>query len=115
MNTEIIKQGTKWEGRTYDVQGGWSIENRDGALWLVLADDFETIQGPDLKFYLAQPAMADIGDRDSVDQTGELITILEVSRGAQEFPLPAGVDITAYKSIVLHCQAFSVVWGGFDL
>jgi len=30
----------------------------------------------------------------------------------QEYEIPAGIDIADFASLLVHCEAYSVLWGG---
>jgi hypothetical protein len=69
-------------------------------------EDFETTNGPDLRVYLsAAPADADpsLHDDDFAD-----LGPLTASRGAQNYEVPADVDTSRYRSVVVWCRRFSV-------
>ena len=40
---------------------------------------------------------------------------LQKTKGAQEYILPAGVNIADYSSVLVHCEKFSILWGGAGL
>lgn len=111
----LIRSGDKWIGKVYQVYGKWSIEDSHGEFFFVLDEDFATNWGPDLKLYLARLKMSEIDDRNPVDREGELIAALELNKGRQRYRFPKGIDLSQYNSIVIHCKAYSVVWGGIEL
>jgi hypothetical protein len=78
----------------------------DGTRTLTLTD-FETDPGPDLRVYLVR-SLADPSD--NVDLGG-----LKGNRGNQQYEVPAGVDTTAYSTVVVWCRAFSVEFGSARL
>ena len=58
--------------------------------------------------------MADATGNNAVD--GSLnIGELKKTKGAQEYEVPAGVNLGDYGSVLVHCEAYSVLWGGGDL
>jgi len=36
-------------------------------------------------------------------------------KGAQRYELPADVELTKYKSLLLHCEKYSKLWGAGEL
>ena len=44
-----------------------------------------------------------------------LLSALENNSGAQEYVVPADVDISLFQSLLIHCEAYSVLWGGGKL
>ncbi|MEX0658232.1 MAG: DM13 domain-containing protein [Egibacteraceae bacterium] len=81
------------------------LANDDGT-HLVRFEDLDTSNGPDLRVYLsAAPADGDEAahDVDFVD-LGELTA----NRGDQNYPVPAEIDVTRFRSVVVWCRRFSV-------
>lgn len=119
VSTILMAQqnSTEWVGKTYQVNGHWSIDTVDSQQYFLLGDDFSTNPGPDVKVYLTTLPIDQIGPRDAVDQTEGVVFLgpLQAAKGAQRYPIPAEVDLADFKSIVLHCKAYSVVWGGIRL
>lgn len=56
-----------------------------------------------------------IDKRASVDIDGVFLGEVMNFSGAQSFVIPKDVVIEDYQSIVIHCKAYSVVWGGTNL
>lgn len=114
MVTEKVnaQSGHNWMGKQYTIEGSWQIETVNGDLQLKFGDDFKTLRGPDVKVYLSPKDINDIGNREPVDKEGVYLGLIESFMGEQVFIIPTGINLKDYKSIVLHCQAYSVVWGG---
>jgi len=96
------------------LQGGWHIEARGDRHVLIIEDDFRAARGPDLKIFLSPQTIANVTGKTAVNgaiKIGEL----KKTRGAQEYELPAGLDLADYKSVLVHCEEFAVLWGGGDL
>jgi hypothetical protein len=77
-----------------------------GGTPFVRFEDFETTNGPDLRVYLsAAPADADpsLHDDDFAD-----LGPLTANRGDQNYEVPADVDPSRYRSVVVWCRRFSV-------
>jgi hypothetical protein len=77
-------------------------------------DPFEVTNGPDLYVYLSGHA--------APRNSGQLHegAALEVGRlkgniGAQNYTLPSGTDLSTYKSVVVYCRRFSVVFSTAEL
>ncbi|MEM9143018.1 MAG: DM13 domain-containing protein [Bacteroidota bacterium] len=114
-NVPLPQEGNQWVEKTYTITGDWKLEEKDGDLYFVLADNFKTSSGPDLKLYLLKTDMDTVGDRDSVDRIGVFVAELDSHKGGQSYKLPSGTKISDYKSLVIHCKKYSVVWGGVRL
>ncbi|MEL6861514.1 MAG: DM13 domain-containing protein [Pseudomonadota bacterium] len=96
------------------LKGSWNVVERDGKQFIVFSDDFRAANGPDLKIFLSPKSVADATGKNAVD--GSLnIGELKQTRGTQEYEVPAGVDLSQYGSVLVHCEAYSVLWGGGDL
>jgi hypothetical protein len=77
-------------------------------------ENFNVTNGPDLFVYLAGSAMPrSSGDLHSA-------SLFEVARlkgnmGDQNYELPADLDLEQFKSVVIYCKQFSVVFSTADL
>lgn len=96
------------------LKGSWDIVERDGRTFIVFSDDFRAANGPDLKIFLSPKSVSEATGKTAVD--GALnIGELKKTRGAQEYEVPADIDLSQYGSVLVHCEAFSVLWGGGNL
>ncbi|MEH6704095.1 MAG: DM13 domain-containing protein [Galbibacter orientalis] len=112
----IAQKGNQWVDKVYSIRGNWSVQKENKEMYFVLGGDFYTLAGPDLKLYLSQKEMSEINNRDAIDKEGGVyVASLKSNKGAQKYKFPPDVNIADYKSLVIHCQKFSVVWGGIDL
>lgn len=112
----VAQKGDQWTDKVYSINGNWAIEEESGSVYFQLGSDFMTLAGPELELYLSPMAIGEIRDREAIDKKGGLmIAGLKSNKGAQKYPLPQGVALSDYKSIVIYCPKFSVVWGGVSL
>ncbi|QLE01190.1 DM13 domain-containing protein [Galbibacter sp. BG1] len=110
------QEGSEWVEKVYSIKGNWSIVENDGKFMFRLGSNFNTLPGPELKLYLSPKGIHEINERDAVHQQGGLlIAELQSNKGRQEYPFPEGTNLADFKSLVIHCEKFSVVWGGIDL
>lgn len=80
----------------------------DGS-FILRFENFNVTNGPDLHVYLAKNA--DPVTTDDVNNSGYLdLGSLKGNQGAQNYMIPAGTDISQYKSVVIYCQPFHVVF-----
>jgi hypothetical protein len=100
--------------KRYSIKGEWSLITVDGAPQIIFSEDFKTKGGPDLKVYLAKKPIAEL-ESATVSEQSTRIAVLKSNRGAQSYTIPEDVSLADFKSVVIHCEAFSVLWGGFDL
>ena len=93
---------------------GVAVVLTDGTqTFLRFDDDFATDNGPDLNVYLtAAGPDASVGDlaADFVD-----LGDLKGNIGAQNYEIPAGVDLDRYRTVAIWCVRFSVVFGTAEL
>lgn len=79
-----------------------------------LGPDFKVGPGPAFHVYLVPKAdiraSADVVDTMFVDLGG-----LRAFEGSQKYPIPPGVDLAAYQSVVIWCERFSVLISPADL
>lgn len=100
--------------KRYSIKGMWSVAQEDGQDVIRFNEDFKTKGGPDLKVYLSSNSLDNL-DSGAVEASSVKLSVLKSNRGAQSYVIPADIDLIEYKSVVIHCEAFSVLWGGFDL
>jgi hypothetical protein len=79
-----------------------------------LEPDFEVGPGPAYRVYLVPKvsirSSGDLGDAMYVDLGG-----LRAFKGSQRYPIPEGVNLAGYPSVVIWCERFSVLISPADL
>ena len=79
-----------------------------------LEPDFEVGPGPAFHVYLVPKAglraSSDLGEAMFIDLGG-----LRAFKGSQRYPVPAGVDLKNYQSVIIWCRQFSVLISPADL
>lgn len=105
---DVIRSGS-WQKVTYEIKGGWKIVDADGKRFVELSTDFEVQRAPDLKIFLS-PLAPDKLTRNTVTRDAVLVGKLASFKGALRFELPGSVDLRRFKSIVLHCEKYSVIF-----
>lgn len=103
-----------WVKKSYSIDGGWKIIQRDDQRLIVFDDEFKTKKGPDLKVYLSKLPIDSIRDSE-VEGSSIKISPLISNKGSQEFMIPDNVDLSEYSSVLVHCEAYSHLWGGGEL
>ncbi len=96
------------------ISGDWKIVEENGRRLLRFSNDFRTQSGPDLKVFLSPTSFAQVSGRTAVAGSVALGE-LKATRGGQEYVIPDGVNIEDFNSVLVHCEAYSVLWGGGDL
>lgn len=90
--------------------GAYTLDPATGVLRL--SDDFTVPRGPDL--YVVLTSVADVSlnfrafSREALQGPRLEVGKLKAFTGGQAYQLPAGVDLSPYRSVVIWCQAFSV-------
>lgn len=104
----------KWTKKSYSISGSWKIFKSGDHYKLLLDDDFKTKSAPDLKIFLSKN---DTNELSSENATNGAILVSKLSKasGKQEYIIKESIDILQYKSILLHCEEYSVLWGAADL
>jgi len=122
MAQEVVKQGV-WETIDYDVQGAWKIVRTGDTYTVRLGEDFETKDGPDLHILLSPRSIKEIDHGDAGNDalivgplnTTDTSTFFKKMKGPQSLALPSGVNLSEYKTILIHCVKFSHLWAGGTL
>ena len=73
-------------------------------------DDFKTSGAPDLKIVLS-PLTVRAAKNNNALQGSQIISPLQSNSGAQEYAIPAGLDLSKYKSVLIHCEQYTKLWG----
>ena len=100
--------------KKYDIKGGWQLLEENGQTIIRFDESFATKGGPDLKIFLSPKSIKKVTGKTAVDGS-LLLGVLESTNGTQDYIIPEGVSLDDYESILVHCQQFSVLWGGGNL
>lgn len=111
---ESVSNSGEFTKKRYSISGNWSLSSGCAEKMITFSDDFKTKGGPDLKVYLSPLSMEEL-ESGSVQGTSLKLSVLKSNKGAQSYSIPQDIDLSKYKSVVIHCEAFSVLWGGFNL
>ncbi len=93
------------------LSGNLSIEQADGKNYIVLADNFKARKGPDLKIFLSPQSIDSVNGKTAV-KGSVLVPNLKEIKGGQRYQIPGELDISKYKSLLIHCEKYTVLWGG---
>lgn len=100
--------------KDYSINGEWTVEQRGDQNVIKFNGAFKTKNGPDLKVFLSPRDIKSVRGSNATDGSA-LVAVLKSNKGAQEYVLPNNIDLTNYKSLLIHCEKFSVLWGGANL
>ena len=101
----------EWVEKGYAIKGGWKIVQRGDQKIIVFNEDFKTRNGPDLKVYLSKIPIESIKGSD-VEQSSVKIGPLISNKGTQEYPIPSDLNLDDFSSVLVHCEAYTHLWGG---
>ncbi len=112
--TNVVARGTFIHANPSDPvhygSGGVTVYENT----LFLGEDFAVGPGPKFHVYLVPKEKV----RSSSDVTGTMFVDLGRLRafeGSQKFPIPAGVDLETFPSVVIWCAQFDVLISPADL
>ncbi|MEM9879057.1 MAG: DM13 domain-containing protein [Pseudomonadota bacterium] len=104
----------KFIKKSKSIKGSYDIVQRGDKTFVVFSEDFKAKRGPDLKVFLSPTNVRSATGRNAVIGSVKLGK-LQTNRGVQEYEIPAGIDVADYESVLVHCEAYSVLWGGADI
>lgn len=110
---EKVRSGS-FEKSKFKIKGDWQIVEENGQTIFRLSDDFKTKNGPDLKLFLSRKAVGDVTGKTATNDAVKL-SVLRSNKGSQDYVIPADVDLSQFRSILIHCEAYSKLWGGANL
>ena len=113
--TAFAQKGNTWVKKYYSVKGNWSVEVENGNSYLVLHSDFKTSKGPDLKLFLIKKEASTLSKKDEVQKHGFFLGKLKSLKGEQKYLIPTNISLSNFKSIVVHCEKYTKVWGAASL
>lgn len=103
-----------FETQAFHIKGDWKIVKENGQTIFRVSDDFKTKNGPDLKLFLS-PKTVSGATGATATQDAIRLGVLRSNKGGQDYIIPANIDLSQYGSILIHCEAFSKLWGGANL
>ena len=92
------------------VSGDWKVVKEGGKTYLELADNFVAKSGPDVKFFLS-PTAADKVTGTNATNGSVFLVQLDKYEGKMRIEIPSSVDLSKFKSVVVHCEEYSKLWG----
>lgn len=107
-------QSGGFEKSAFNIKGGWEIVKENGQTIFRVSDDFRTKNGPDLKLFLS-PKTVDSATGATATQDAVRLGVLKSNKGSQDYIIPANIDLSQFNSILIHCEAFSKLWGGANI
>jgi len=102
------KNATFRSAKNYTTRGTARIANTASPV-VTFSTNFRTSSGPRLRVYLSS-APAGSAERKYNDDIIDL-GVLKSRTGAQSYTIPAGVNLSKYRTIVIWCAKFHVLFG----
>jgi hypothetical protein len=90
----------------HDAQGNAKVIPLENGGDILRLEDLMVTNGPDLYVYLST-------DKSASDFVN--LGRLKANIGNQNYPIPAGTDLTKYDIVLIWCRAFSVLFGSAEL
>ncbi len=106
--TGVLASGA-FRSLEHETKGTAKLVRLGGGSVLQRFEDLETSNGPDQRVYLSEKPST-LGWRDYGDDYIEL-GALKGNRGDQNYDVPAGTDLSKYRSAVIWCVRFKVGFG----
>jgi Electron transfer DM13 len=103
-----------WIDAIHRAEGGASVYRLSDGRRVVRLENFKSTNGPNLYVYLS----GDPSPRNSAQlhESGDFeVGRLKGNIGNQNYELPASVDLSKFKSVVIYCKQFHVVFGSAEL
>lgn len=107
-------QNQRFFKKKYKINGTWTLVKNGDKTVIRFSGDFKTKSGPDLKVFLSPKSATEVNGKNATDGAVKL-GVLTNNRGAQEYEIPAGTDLSQFSTLLVHCEAYSVLWGGGSL
>lgn len=111
--SETLYSGV-WTKKTSKSSGDWSIVKEGDKTLIKLSGDFKTRNAPDLKIFLSPLSAAEANGKNATNGS-LMVAPLSSNAGAQTYEIPTGLNLAAYKSILIHCEAYAKLWSAADL
>lgn len=99
-----------WTKKSNSISGSWIITKSGETYKLTLDDQFKTKSAPDLKIFLSKKDVNSINS-DNATKEATLVSPLQKASGKQQYIIKESIDISQYKTILIHCEEYSVLWG----
>ena len=104
----------RFHSNAHETKGQATIYRLSDGKQVLRLTGFETSNGPDVHVYLV--AAGDVNDNATVKRAGFIeLGALKGNRGDQNYDVPAGVDLTKYRTVTIWCRRFGVNFGSAPL
>ncbi|NER14509.1 electron transfer flavoprotein [Leptobacterium flavescens] len=111
--SQSLKKG-KWDKQNKSISGSWEITKKSDGTYIVLSDDFKTKKAPDLKLFLSKKQASSVNGKNAT-KDAVFVAKLKSPKGGQSYKIPSNINIDDYTSLLIHCEKYSIFWGGGNL
>ena len=98
-----------FQNQEFKVKGAYTIEDRADGTYITLNDEFKTKSAPDLKLFLSKNEFSGVNGKNATNNA-VLVSQLKSHKGAQSYKIPAGINVSDYQSLLIHCEQYSKLW-----
>lgn len=95
-------------------QGKATVYKQADGKYAIRLDDFFVSPNADLELRFS-PLAAPHSSKEVQDAGGDLVVIMDVTAGSFNYAVPAGVDVSKYKSLVVWCAPISSAYAAASL
>jgi len=112
------EETTLWRGeltkKSKALKGSVRFVSANGNRFIVFGDNFKTKNGPDLKVVLSPLSFDEVTGKNAM-RGAKVVALLQAVSGSQRYTIPPEIDLDGMKSLLIHCEKYSVLWGGVSL
>jgi hypothetical protein len=105
---EKVFEGSRWHSYSHgETTGTVKLYRRPDGSHTLRLEDLDTSNGPDVKIVLSPLPFDQVGALG-----GDYLTLdtLKGNRGSSNYQIPAGTDLSKYRSAVIWCKRFDAVF-----
>jgi len=115
----VVYSSSMWQKKAEKVAGSFRIEAKksaDGKVShrLILSDDFVTSKGPELKVVLSPQTVGKVAHKTALGGS-TILGLLPSHKGGSSFAIPAGTDVSRFRSVLIHCEQYTKLWAAAPL
>ncbi len=82
----------------------------DGRKYIEFSKDFRARSAPDLRLFLSPLEASSVTGGNAMREAVRL-GLLKSNTGVQRFEIPVDTDLGRIRSVVVHCEQYSKLWG----
>ncbi|MEO3788084.1 DM13 domain-containing protein [Actinocorallia sp. B10E7] len=105
---EKVFEGSVWRSYSHgETTGKVKVYRLPDGSYTVRLEDLSTSNGPDVKVVLSPKPFDQVGELGSDRLT---LAALKGNEGSSNYEVPAGTDLSRYRSAVIWCERFDAVF-----